>query len=239
MSERSTRPSDRTPAGQTNPKSGYQSGPQSGRASDTSPASAPKDAPPAQTDSRRAGVTTTNPPTGAARPEAKGSVVDRRSGIDRRDLEVLRAKHGPASQTAAKTGAGEESPTTTGPTTTGLERRRGPGRRLSDFTRAAEEGELTQEQFLFIMAIEEFKRANDKQFPSWSDVLEVIRLLGYRKTMTSELNLRSAEDWRESPISPSNVRAPRWAEHMLVDAARARLRDETQQADETTLRHAA
>lgn len=228
MSERSTRSTDRPTTGPSDAKSG--------RTSDTSPASAPKAAAPSG--ARRAGPST-NASTSAARPEGKSSVIDRRSGIDRRDLEVLRAKHGTASQTAGKSGAGEESPTTTGPTTTGLERRRGPGRRLSDFTRAAEEGELTQEQFLFIMAIEEFKRANDKQFPSWSDVLEVIRLLGYRKTMTSELNLRSAEDWRESPISPSNVRAPRWAEHMLVDAARARLRDETQRADETTLRHAA
>lgn len=161
-------------------------------------------------------------------PVGGGSVVDRRMGIDRRELAKLKA--------LANGETPEES-------TTGLERRRGPGRRLSDFTRAAEEGELTQEQFLFIMAIEEFKRANDKQFPTWSDVLEVVRLLGYRKTMASELNLRSAEDWRESPIAPSNVRAPRWAEHILVDAARARLRESGTQSttpDEATgLRRAA
>ncbi len=119
------------------------------------------------------------------------SVVDRRSGIDRRDLE-------------------DES-------ASGLERRRGPGRRLSDFTRSAEEGELTKEQFLFLMAIDTFKKANQAAFPSWSDVLEVIRLLGYRKTMVSELTLPNAEDWREPANSPSNVRPDRWAERFTDD----------------------
>jgi len=114
------------------------------------------------------------------------SVVDRRLGLDRRQM-------------------GGDAPT-------GLERRRGPGRRLSDFQRSAEEGEHTQEQFLFLMAIEAFKKSNGAAFPSWSDVLEVIRLLGYRKTMPSELNLPNAEDWREPPHAPSNVRPRRWSE---------------------------
>jgi hypothetical protein len=92
---------------------------------------------------------------------------------------------------------------------TGLERRRGPGRRLSDYTRAAEEGELTQEQFLFVMAIEGFKKANNKVYPSWTDVLEVVRLLGYRKTLPSEIKLRNAEDWKEAPDAPAAVRPKR------------------------------
>jgi len=102
----------------------------------------------------------------------------------------------------------------------GLERRRGPGRRLSDFTRAAEEGEMNQEQFLFLMAIEQFKKANAKTFPTWTDVLEVIRLLGYRKTMPSELRIGSAEDWRETGDTPSGVRPDRWAQRQRVDEQR-------------------
>jgi len=85
-------------------------------------------------------------------------------------------------------------------------RRRGPGRRLSDFTRAAEEGELNQEQFLFLMAIDEFKRANGLTFPAWTDVLEVVRLLGYRKTMPCEFRVTQAEDWTERADAPANVR---------------------------------
>lgn len=106
--------------------------------------------------------------------------IDRRSGPDRRATA-------PASET-------------------NLERRRGPGRRLSDFVRAAEEGEMNREQFLFLVAIEEFKRVNGKAFPNWTDVLEVVRKLGYRKTLRSSVDLRGrAEDFTERPDAPAGV----------------------------------
>ncbi len=90
---------------------------------------------------------------------------------------------------------------------TGLERRRGVGRRRSDWARAAEEGEMNQEQFLFIKAIDGFKRSNDVMYPTWTDVLEVVRLLGYRKTLASELTISGAEDWTEQASTLSGVRA--------------------------------
>ena len=122
-----------------------------------------------------------------------GSVIDRRAGIDRREIaERLSRLGGHASSETSSTGLG---------------RRRGPGRRRTDFTKSAEEGEMTTEQFLFIMAIEAFKKGNGKMFPTWTDVLEVIRKLGYRKTMHSELSIRGAEDWREPSDSPSGVHA--------------------------------
>lgn len=86
---------------------------------------------------------------------------------------------------------------------TGLERRRGPGRRRNDFVKAAEEGQMTQEQFLFVMAIDSYKRVNEKPYPTWTEVLEVIRKLGYRKTCASQLNLSAAEDWTEPGDSPA------------------------------------
>lgn len=86
---------------------------------------------------------------------------------------------------------------------TGLERRRGPGRRRSDFIKAAEEGEMTAEQFLFVAAIDTYKRVNNKPFPTWTEILEVIRKLGYRKTSPSQLNLDNAEDWAEAPDAPA------------------------------------
>jgi len=64
---------------------------------------------------------------------------------------------------------------------TGLDRRRGPGRRRSEDRRSAEEGEMTEEQFDFLMAINEYKRVNRRPFPSWSEVLDVMKALGYRK----------------------------------------------------------
>lgn len=109
-----------------------------------------------------------------------GSVVDRRGGLDRRQCEAS--------------------------SDTNLERRRGPGRRRSEFLKRAEEGEMTQEQFLFVAAVDAFKRVNGKTFPTWTDVLEIIRKLGYRKTMPSELNLGArAQDWQEKPDAPSGV----------------------------------
>lgn len=63
----------------------------------------------------------------------------------------------------------------------GLDRRRGPGVRRSEDRRSAEEGEMTDEQFEFIAAINEYKRVNRRPFPSWTEVLDVIKALGYRK----------------------------------------------------------
>ena len=40
---------------------------------------------------------------------------------------------------------------------------------------------MTDEQFEFLMAIDQYKRANQRPFPTWTEVLEVIRALGYRK----------------------------------------------------------
>ena len=101
----------------------------------------------------------------------------------------------------------------------GVERGRGAGRRLSDSLRSAEEGELTTEQFLFLAAIDAFKKANGVSFPRWTDVLEVIRLLGYRKVQASELSLRNAADWRERSDAPAAVR-PEGFERRFEDGER-------------------
>jgi len=128
----------------------------------------------------------------SAKPQPAGAkdwkqeeIVDRRAGLDRRSVLLASAN--------AEQG-------------TNLERRRGPGRRRTDFMRAAEEGEMTDEQFLFLLAIDTFKRVNGKTFPAWTDVLEVIRKLGYRKTMPTELNLGGrAVDWTEAADAPAGV----------------------------------
>ena len=63
----------------------------------------------------------------------------------------------------------------------GLDRRRGPGRRRSDERKSAEEGQMSDEQFEFLMAIDTYKRQNATPFPTWTEVLEVIKALGYRR----------------------------------------------------------
>lgn len=67
-----------------------------------------------------------------------------------------------------------------------LDRRRGPGRRRSDERRCAEEGQMTDEQFDFLMAMDEYKRANQRPFPTWTEVLEIIKAIGYRKVAEPE-----------------------------------------------------
>ena len=117
--------------------------------------------------------------------DRRQSVVDRRAGLDRR--QRTREESGyTGSERRVATGERRE--------TTGLERRRGPGRRRSDDRKAAEEGEMTNEQFEFCMAIETYKKVNKKMFPTWTEVLEVITQLGYRKVLTRNIHLENCPE---------------------------------------------
>jgi hypothetical protein len=80
---------------------------------------------------------------------------------------------------------------------TGLERRRGAGIRREEERRSAEEGEMTAEQFEFVMAIETYKKVNAKRFPTWTEVLEVIEQLGYQKVSPRTIELPNVP---EAPI---------------------------------------
>ncbi len=78
----------------------------------------------------------------------------------------------------------------------GMDRRRGPGRRRGEVRRAAEEGEISGELLEFIMAIDEYKRINERPFPSWSEVFEIIQYLGYRKVaeLAEHINTASGSE---------------------------------------------
>ena len=96
----------------------------------------------------------------------------------------------------------------------GLDRRRGPGKRRSDERKAAEEGQMSDEQFEFIMAIDEYKRANARPFPTWTEVLEVIRALGYRKVAEPQPLARhkAKDDDAQPPAEPENREQPQLIE---------------------------
>jgi hypothetical protein len=79
----------------------------------------------------------------------------------------------------------------------GLDRRRGPGRRLTNERKSAEQGQMSDEQFEFLMAIDEYKRQNSRPFPTWTEVLEVIKALGYRKVAEPQ----SLEQSKKEPKS--------------------------------------
>ena len=82
----------------------------------------------------------------------------------------------------------------------GMDPRRGPGRRRGEVRRAAEEGEITGELLDFIQAIDEYKRINQRPFPSWSEVFEIIQYLGYRKvaSIATHINTASGSEVLES-----------------------------------------
>jgi hypothetical protein len=63
----------------------------------------------------------------------------------------------------------------------GLDRRRGAGIRRTEDRRSAEEGEMTPDQFEFLRAVNEYKQVNHRPFPTWTEVLDIITALGYRK----------------------------------------------------------
>lgn len=77
----------------------------------------------------------------------------------------------------------------------GMDRRRGPGIRRSPERKAAEEGEMTDEQFDFLLTIDRYKRENKKPFPTWTEVLDVIKAMGYRKVADPQ----SIDSFKEEP----------------------------------------
>ena len=63
----------------------------------------------------------------------------------------------------------------------GKERRNlGERRRQVDPTTC--EKDYNDEEIIFMKAMDQYKRSNRRPFPTWSEVLEVLRSLGYRKT---------------------------------------------------------
>jgi hypothetical protein len=113
-------------------------------------------------------------------PDRRLSLIERRIGVERRQKTI--AKAGPERRLAERRGA------------TNLERRRGPGRRLSDDRRSAEEGEMTPEQFEFIKAIEAYKKVNKRMYPTWTEILEVVQQLGYRKVIQRDIKLENVPE---------------------------------------------
>jgi hypothetical protein len=64
---------------------------------------------------------------------------------------------------------------------TGEDRRHvGERRRQIDPTTC--ERDYNDEEIVFMKAMDQYKRDNRRPFPTWSEVLEVLRALGYRKT---------------------------------------------------------
>jgi hypothetical protein len=125
----------------------------------------------------------TVPDTRGKGPDRRKSAIDRRVGLDRRQTAAAQAGY-----TGPDRRSGERR------ADSGLERRRGVGRRLSDDRKAAEEGEMTAAQFEFVMAIQMYKKVNKRLYPTWTEVMEVIQQLGYRKILPRDIRLENVPE---------------------------------------------
>jgi hypothetical protein len=98
------------------------------------------------------------------KPPSDLATTDRRAG-DRRNRPDRRKREIPV---AVERRSGQER------------RYQGERRRQVDPTTC--EREYTEDQITFMKAMDQYKRANRRPFPTWSEVLEVLHSLGYRKT---------------------------------------------------------
>lgn len=130
-------------------------------------------------------------------------VVDRRLGGDRRK------QNGPSPD---YDGPDRRSADGRNDRRCGLERRRGAGIRRIEERRSAEEGEMTPDQFEFIRAVEAYKRVNHKLFPTWTEVLEVVLQLGYRKCELRDIDLPNVPEpdlWQPTAAARPAAKADR------------------------------
>jgi hypothetical protein len=74
-------------------------------------------------------------------------------------------------------------------------RQQGERRRQVDPTTC--EKDYSDEEIIFMKAMDQYKRSNRRPFPTWSEVLEVLRSLGYRKT-------EAATDLPGLPVVPDH-----------------------------------
>lgn len=61
---------------------------------------------------------------------------------------------------------------------------------------------MTDELLEFVLAIDEYKRLNNRPFPTWSEVFEVIRYLGYRKVAAKGEHIDRPATYNEVPAGP-------------------------------------
>jgi len=64
---------------------------------------------------------------------------------------------------------------------TGKDRRAQQGERRRQIDPTTCEREYSNEEIDFMKAMDQYKRENRRPFPTWSEVLEVLRALGYRR----------------------------------------------------------
>lgn len=129
-----------------------------------------------------------------------------RRGADRREAVNGRRKGENRRKAEASQNGGTERRARTD-RRNGMDRRRGPGRRLGELRRAAEEGQIAGDLLEFINALDEYKKINNRPFPSWSEIFEVVHYLGYRKVApkADHINHACAPGTFDANITPQEA----------------------------------
>ena len=52
----------------------------------------------------------------------------------------------------------------------------------TDIPSHSQDPEWTSEELEFMLAMQRYKERNHRRYPTWSEVLQVLKSLGYRKT---------------------------------------------------------
>lgn len=88
-------------------------------------------------------------------------------------------------------------------------RERGAGIRRNEERIAAETGQYTGDPFEFVLAVEAFKKRNNKPFPTWTEIFELVLSLGYRKVEPQTIQpyniLRKNNDRPKSDKHPNGA----------------------------------
>jgi hypothetical protein len=61
---------------------------------------------------------------------------------------------------------------------------------------------MSPEQFEFLMAIDEYKRENSRPFPTWTEVLDVVKALGYRKVAEPQTLAELDQQQEQVEVTP-------------------------------------
>jgi len=153
-----------------------------------------------KTRSKRSPSHSTKKPVAKSSPKAKSSSAKRSSAAKPRragDTEVTIDRRRPAGRTI------EEAPQVPiQPAAPPLERRAKVNRRRQIDPTTCER-DYTDDEVEFMNAIDDYKRTSGRMFPTCSEVLEVVRSLGYAKRSTAELATRVPAANGDSAIEPT------------------------------------
>lgn len=66
-------------------------------------------------------------------------------------------------------------------------------------------GDMTQDELEFVQAIDTFKRKNNRPFPTWREILSILKDLGYRKPSDVIEDLGGGQDSPEAQLPPADL----------------------------------